>query len=62
MEGFYVAKYFDRANEAISQLAAWIKEGKLDVKETIVEGLDSTPQAFINLFNGTNMGKMVVKV
>ena len=62
MEGFLVSKYADRWNEAVIQMAQWIKEGKLDVKETVVEGIESTPQAFINLFSGENRGKMVVKV
>ena len=62
MEGFLVARFYDRATEGIAQLAQWITEGKLDVKETVVEGLDSIPQAFINVFSGTSTGKMVIKV
>ena len=37
-------------------------EGKLTYKETIVEGFENTPQAFMDLFNGKNKGKMIVKV
>ena len=62
MEGFVVTKYADRWDEAVTELAKMIREGKLKVKETILDGLESTPQAFIDLFVGKNTGKMVVKV
>ena len=62
MQGFFVGKYRDRWNEAVMDLAQWVREGKLDVKETIVDGIESTPQAFIDLFVGKNKGKMIVKV
>ena len=39
-----------------------IQEGKIQVKETVVEGFEETPTAFSGLFSGTNTGKMVVKV
>ncbi len=37
-------------------------DGKLDYKETIKEGLESTPDAFLALFEGGNTGKMLVKL
>ena len=40
----------------------WINEGKIKWKETITEGLESAPNAFIGLFNGENFGKMLVKI
>ena len=40
----------------------WISEGVIQWEETIVEGLENAPQAFIGLFKGENMGKMIVKV
>jgi len=40
----------------------WINEGKIKWKETIVEGLENAPNAFIGLFNGENFGKMLVKI
>ena len=43
-------------------MANWVKEGKIKFKEDIVEGLENTPEAFLKLFNGTNDGKLMVKV
>ena len=62
MEGFVVTKYLDRWNEAVNELAQWTREGKLKVKETVLDGLESTPKAFIDLFVGKNTGKMVVRL
>ena len=39
-----------------------MKDGKIKWEETIVEGLENAPKAFISLFKGGNMGKMIVKV
>jgi len=44
------------------QLAQWLTSGKLKHAETIVEGFDNTPSAFIGLFSGENLGKQIVKV
>jgi NADPH-dependent curcumin reductase CurA len=62
MKGFLQSEYSDRFGEALPQLAAWIKEGKLKNVESVAEGLASTPAAFIGLFHGKNLGKQVVKV
>jgi NADPH-dependent curcumin reductase CurA len=62
MQGFIVSNYADKFPEAIKQLATWLQEGKLIYRETVVEGFDQIPQAFIDLFDGKNKGKMVVKI
>lgn len=62
MQGFIVSNYTEKFPEGIKQLATWLKEGKLTYTETVVEGFDAIPQAFIDLFDGKNKGKMVVKV
>ena len=62
MQGFIITQYADRFGEGIKQLAEWFMSGKLKHAETIVEGFENTPQAFIGLFSGDNLGKQVVKV
>lgn len=62
MQGFVVFDYADKHPAAIQQLAAWMKEGKLTYTETIREGFNQVPQAFLDLFEGLNQGKMVVKL
>ncbi|MBZ9787304.1 NADP-dependent oxidoreductase [Psychroflexus sp. CAK57W] len=62
MQGFVIFDYKDRHPEGIQQLAEWLKEGKLHYEETIQEGFDNIPQAFLDLFEGKNKGKMLVKV
>jgi NADPH-dependent curcumin reductase CurA len=62
MQGFIVNDYSAKFPEAMQQLSHWLAEGKLKYAETIVEGFDQIPQAFIDLFDGKNKGKMVVKM
>jgi len=62
MQGFIVFDYADKHPEGIKQLAAWLQQGKLHNTETIREGFENIPQAFLGLFEGKNTGKMVVKV
>jgi NADPH-dependent curcumin reductase CurA len=46
----------------IADVTTWLREGRLSHTETIVDGLDSAPDAFISLFNGGNTGKMIVRL
>ncbi|WP_047546150.1 NADP-dependent oxidoreductase [Psychroserpens sp. Hel_I_66] len=62
MQGFIVSNFEDKFPDAIKQLSTWLGDGKLTYSETIVEGFENIPQAFIDLFDGKNKGKMVVKV
>ena len=62
MRGFIITQYANRFVEGVGQLAQWFMSGKLKHAETFVEGFDNTPQAFIGLFSGENLGKQVVKV
>ncbi len=61
LQGFIVSNYSNRFGEAVSQLTKWLNEGKLKYIETILEGFDKLPEAFLGLFQGTNKGKMLVK-
>lgn len=62
MQGFIVSNYAEKFPEAIQKLSGWLTEGKLTYTETIVDGFDNIPQAFIDLFEGKNKGKMIVKI
>lgn len=62
MQGFTVRDYVKEFGPAINQLSSWLKEDKLKYAETIVEGFDNIPRAFLDLFDGKNKGKMIVKV
>lgn len=62
MKGFIISQYASRFGEGVKQLAEWFMSGKLKHAESIVEGFENTPQAFIGLFSGENLGKQVVKV
>ncbi|HEX3248393.1 MAG TPA: NADP-dependent oxidoreductase [Pyrinomonadaceae bacterium] len=62
MEGFIITKYMSRFAEGIQQLAQWFMSGQLKHAETIVEGFENTPRAFIGLFAGENLGKQIVKI
>jgi NADPH-dependent curcumin reductase CurA len=61
VEGFIVTKFQDRWPQGIAQMARWIQEGKIRYREDIVEGFLNTPRAFIEMLQGKNIGKMLVK-
>lgn len=62
MQGFIVFNYVEKYPEAMNQLSKWLADGKLTYRETIVEGFDNIPQTFIDLFEGKNSGKMLIKI
>ena len=62
MQGFTVRDYIKDFGPAIKQLSTWLKEDKLQYSETIVDGFENIPQAFIDLFEGKNKGKMIVRI
>lgn len=62
MQGFIVSDYVARFGEGMSQLGRWVAEGKLKYAESIVEGFENAPRAFLGLFAGENTGKQLVKV
>jgi NADPH-dependent curcumin reductase CurA len=62
MQGFIVSDHADRFKEGVKQLAEWYSAGKLQHKETVSNGFDSIPSAFIGLFSGDNIGKQLVRV
>jgi len=62
MQGFIVGDFADKFAEAKKQLFNWLRDGKLTYHETIINGFEQIPQAFLGLFEGKNEGKMIVKI
>ncbi|OBK21377.1 hypothetical protein A5634_10150 [Mycobacterium asiaticum] len=62
LQGFIVLDHFGRAAEAAGEIAGLITEGKLTPLETIVEGFEQLPTAINMLFDGKNVGKLMVKL
>jgi NADPH-dependent curcumin reductase CurA len=62
VEGFLIPDYAPRFGEGLRQLSTWYREGKLKLAETIEEGLENAPRAFIGMLQGKNIGKQLVRV
>jgi NADPH-dependent curcumin reductase CurA len=62
MQGFIVTDHFDKMQQFYADMAKWFAEGKIKWKETIVDGIENAPKAFIGLFKGENFGKMIVRI
>jgi NADPH-dependent curcumin reductase CurA len=62
MEGFLVSDFVDRWPMGLKRLARWVREGKIKYREDVVDGLENAPTAFTRLFDGSNFGKLVIKI
>lgn len=62
MEGFIITDYVSRFQEAAMKIVMWIAAGKIKHKQTIVDGLENAPEALNKLFDGGNIGKLLIKV
>lgn len=62
MEGFLVFEYADRYQEGLTQMARWLKEGKIKYREQFAEGIENVPSAFIGMLGGANIGKQLVRI
>jgi NADPH-dependent curcumin reductase CurA len=62
LQGFICSDTMELWPEALKQLADLVEDGSLKYRETVVEGIENAPRAFIGLFKGENFGKLVVKL
>ena len=62
LKGFIIFDYFARRAEFYGEMGPWVANGTVKSRETVVEGLEQMPDAFLGLFEGANMGKMLVKL
>ena len=62
MEGFIVSDHADRFPAFLAEIAPLVAEGAIRHRETIVDGIEQAPAAFIGMLEGANVGKMLVRV
>ena len=62
IRGFIVSTHADMQPQFMKDMAGWIASGKMKFEETVMDGIDKAPDAFIGLFSGKNKGKMLVKL
>lgn len=62
IRGFIISDHFDRIGDFLADMGRWVAEGKVKDEETIVEGIENAPSAFMGLLRGENRGKMLVQV
>jgi hypothetical protein len=62
VRGFIVLDHFGRYRDFLAQMVPWVREGRVKWRQTVYEGLENAPQAFLDLFSGGNTGKAVVRI
>jgi NADPH-dependent curcumin reductase CurA len=62
MQGFLYFDHIDAAEDATRQLAAWMREGRLQHREDILDGLETAPGSIAGLYRGENLGKRLIRV
>ena len=62
LQGFIVSDFAAQSGKAVEELAGWVRDGKVKYRETIANGIESAPRAFLGLLKGENIGKQLVKL
>ena len=62
LQGFIVSDHAAESGKAVEELAGWVRDGKIKYRETIANGIENAPRAFIGLLKGENVGKQLVKL
>jgi NADPH-dependent curcumin reductase CurA len=62
LQGFIITDHFDHFAEFAREATEWVRDGRLRYRETVVDGIENAPKAFLGLLRGENIGKMLVKV
>jgi len=62
LTGFNIIDHRDGVPDLLRDVYQWVREGRIKHREQIVEGLDNTPNAFIDLLSGRNFGKVVIRL
>ena len=62
MQGFLVLDYADRYAEAVAQLSAWVREGRIRYREEFLDGIAAAPDAIAGLYRGENLGRRLIRL
>lgn len=62
LQGFIVSDHYDQLPQFHKDMRKWITDGQIKWEETILDGIENTPRAFIGLFSGENLGKMLIRL
>ena len=62
IQGYIISDHYAQYREFLARAGEWVRDGRLRYRETIVEGIENAPRAFIGLLRGENVGKMLVQV
>jgi len=62
MQGFIVSDFMDMREQFYADMSQWLREGRIQAQETVENGIENAPKAFLALFSGANTGKMLVKL
>ncbi|WP_406312514.1 NADP-dependent oxidoreductase [Streptosporangium sp. NBC_01639] len=62
LRGFIVGDHSDRMPDMVKEVGAWLRDGRITFEETVVDGLENAPKAFIDMLRGANTGKMIVRL
>jgi hypothetical protein len=62
LRGYIIIDHLDRFGDFIAEVGPWVAGGEVRTRETVVDDIANAPQAFMDLFNGHNIGKMIVRV
>ncbi|MFI5832920.1 NADP-dependent oxidoreductase [Micromonospora sp. NPDC051300] len=62
LRGFLVGDHGHLRDQFVQEMAGWLREGRLSYDETVVDGIEQAPEAFLGLMRGENLGKMLVRL
>ncbi|MFI7073927.1 NADP-dependent oxidoreductase [Micromonospora sediminicola] len=62
LRGFLVGDHGHLREQFVQEMAGWLRDGRLSYDETVIDGIEQAPEAFLGLLRGENLGKMLVRL